>query len=601
MEQFKNREYYIVRFLLSQRKPVTANQIAKAFNVSLRTIRYDLERIEYVLESRGLKLEKKNNVGCWFEDPQKATETLNTDFNNPDEPSWRILSKEERVKKIISMLLLNNDYLTTEDISYELDVSRSTIVRDLEDAEEWFKQRNIEVEKKPRWGILVVCGEKQRRNAMMDFIEESENNIDLASLLKNSTNTSETNYLDDVFVNNFIKQLFEGISAEVFRDFCEKIANKLNVTYPDETITNLTIHFGIAKKRLKEGKHISMDPVKLQELKNSKEFKILKENIRDLEEAYEIEIPESEIGFMSLHLIGAKITRAEEDTNNNEEENEIVTRYIAKVSEILGQNLNDDEILRNNLLLHLKPALYRLKNDLRISNPILDQIKEKYSRVYNASRQAADELEKRLHTRIIDDEAGFIALHVGASIERSKKNNELVYRTLVACGSSLGTTKLLSSRLVREFDEIEIVDEVPVYELTQRINQDIDLVITTVPVKDVVLKPVITVSPLLNYGDIEKIKITLQGLKGNKIKNNGDDLDDIVDIIKQFATVYDPQGLKKALSLVMEDRKQVTKKTEVQKLLSESVNEKRIEIARNNTWEKRADDIINIIYKNFNK
>ena len=51
------------------------------------------------------------------------------------------------------------------------------------------------------------------------------------------------------------------------------------------------------------------------------------------------------------------------------------------MSEFLNINLREDELLQKGLLLHIKPMLNRLNYDIQIKNPLLKEIKERFSEI----------------------------------------------------------------------------------------------------------------------------------------------------------------------------------------------------------------------------
>ena len=64
--------------------------------------------------------------------------------------------------------------------------------------------------------------------------------------------------------------------------------------------------------------------------------------------------------------------------NNSEE---VTNMMIDIMSEFLNINLREDELLQKGLLLHIKPMLNRLNYDIQIKNPLLKEIKERFSEI----------------------------------------------------------------------------------------------------------------------------------------------------------------------------------------------------------------------------
>jgi len=59
MIELSKREWGIVQYLLTQEEAVSVEKLSLTFGVSVRTIRYDLENIEYFLKKLDIALLKK--------------------------------------------------------------------------------------------------------------------------------------------------------------------------------------------------------------------------------------------------------------------------------------------------------------------------------------------------------------------------------------------------------------------------------------------------------------------------------------------------------------------------------------------------------------
>ena len=108
--------------------------------------------------------------------------------------------------------------------------------------------------------------------------------------------------------------------------------------------------------------------------------------------------------------------------------------------------------------------------------------------------------------RTTEAEIAYIAMHLGAALSDSEKFLHAVHRVVVACPTGMGTSRLLASRLRATFQNIKIVDEVPILELNSEYiaAKDFDFIISTVPIARAD-RPVIVVSAALIDSDIKKI------------------------------------------------------------------------------------------------
>ena len=228
-------------------------------------------------------------------------------------------------------------------------------------------------------------------------------------------------------------------------------------------------------------------------------------------------MPEAEIGYITLHLLGARTrntpwpdgrppARRGLNATDPTETLRLARGVIRTVDRTLGLHLEGDRGLSEGLCHHLRYTLKRLGFGLPIHNPILNEIKSKYPQTFAAALEAAALLGKLTGLRIPDEEAGYIALHIGAALERIRRTRVLRPKALVVCASGVGTASLLISRLATEFSELEITSSASINSIEEALGKHrADFIITTLPLASSPL-PLIRVSPLLTEKDLERIR-----------------------------------------------------------------------------------------------
>ena len=529
MEKLTIRQSEILDYLLNHTKPVAVKKLAEEIGISVRTARYDLDKIEYVLKLNGLCLRKKTNVGIWLEEPEKVRHLIQEYLTPSKHNRWLLESSQDRVENITAYLLAGRQYITMGELGEEFEISRSTIVKDLQQVKHWAESRDLTLVKKPNLGVCLMGEELQYRQVWKEYMAQHPD-------------------------KNF--SLFSPEEHKVFLSFVEAAAEEIRVVYSDEAIRNFIIHLEIMLFRFLKGDQIVLKKEKLDELRQSQEFQFLQTHKSLFEELYERTLPEDEIGFLAMHLTGMKVTKKlnDQDSYFFHRDQELTERYIREVSRLLNLDLTQDKTLQENLLLHFHAAVYRLENGLGTENPILPQIMKKYPYIYQTAEIAAKSLEDTLQLPITKDEIGFLAMHIGAGIERSRSQSPSRYKALVVCNGGVGTSMLLSARLNREFSEIEIVDETPVSLIQKKLTDEVDLIITTVPLNEVLLKPSIVVSPLLENSDIKRVRELLRFISGESREHTAGPLEETLNELEQFCVIRDRKGLKNFLKHVLNEK-----------------------------------------------
>ncbi|HZG13381.1 MAG TPA: PRD domain-containing protein, partial [Candidatus Bathyarchaeia archaeon] len=241
------------------------------------------------------------------------------------------------------------------------------------------------------------------------------------------------------------------------------------------------------------------------------EYQVAEKILQRLETLLQLEIPKDEIGYITMHLRGAKMRNAYGETHlsANVELMTKIKQLITVMEEKLHVDFAHDQSLLQGLLTHMEPALFRIIREMRIRNPLVEQIKKDYQVIFGALTEAVQEVFPEFN--IPEAEIGYLVMHFGAAMERQYWQNER-YRALIVCSSGIGSSKILASRIKKEIPEITALRNISLFEISNVPNQEYDLIISTIPLPNR-QEDYILVSPLLGKEDIQKIKAFLKGIQ----------------------------------------------------------------------------------------
>lgn len=502
------RSYQLVRELLLTRQPLTLEALARRLGVSSRTVRTELDTLEGWL-SEGSQLIRKPGVGI-------ALTLSEADHRRVLQESMpeKILepfSSSDR-QRFIFLKLLQNDpnFHTMQQFADALYVSRIAINKDLEAVEKSLVSYNLNLVRKPHYGIEVQGSEENWRKAVADYLVRLVDKDVLFDVLNQNIEHSllDSSRIDPVSYRQ-IRSLFPEKEIRIVREILEETEHERGIYFTDDNFVSLLIHLVIGLERIKQNKALTMPEAQLEFLRQQSEFALTSQIAQRLENAFNIDVPEAEIGFMALHILGAKVEHGSLDVSlalrDFEPELVKLAQAMIKAAEgALHLKLTADKQLLLGLLLHLRPVINRLKYGMSLRNPILNQIKEQYPTVFGAAWIAGAYLEKELGVKVSEEEIGYLAIHLGASAERQKHPK----RVLVVCSSGIGTAQLLASRLRKMSSSLEVVDMVSALRLKERcrnLTEQIDAIVTTVPLSGNFGYPMIRVSPLLTDQDQQRL------------------------------------------------------------------------------------------------
>lgn len=476
---------------MAAKNPVTGSYLATINGVTTRTTREDIKNLGSILKEHGATITSIISKGYLLEikDNHKFRKFLQTLSQNNSADGKIPDTPEERVTYIIRKILLN-DYIKLDDLADELYISRSTIQQDMKHVRNILQKYGISLEPRPNYGLKAVGDEIKKRFCLSEYLFE-----------RNEKKKSP-----------FFTPLSSSLSVEEVNKIKSIILKKIDTyqtTLSDIAINNLLIHIAIACERIISGHYVAMYHSDVQEIKKQKEFDVAKEIVKDVEQLYHIRFPQEEVVYIAMHLLGTKLlsqTKDEFDHVIDEEIFQLVTFILEKIEEQLELDIKDDEELIYGLSLHLKPAVNRIKFGMNIRNPMLEDIKNNYPLAYEAGIIAGIAIKELTGIEIDENETGYIALHIGAAIER-KKLDAGPKQCLIVCASGMGTARLIYYRLKSYFgNNLKIAGTTEYYKLKQYDLTNIDFIVSSIPVTMPFDIPVIEVNAVIGEKDLQKIE-----------------------------------------------------------------------------------------------
>lgn len=515
-----NRQAQILSELYRSHQQHTSESLAHLFGVSERTIRNDIHDINYELKEYAAQIEREGSkvMSLKIENEQLFKEFMQKflyeDRLLPTEP-------EDRVHYLIQKFLLHPDYLKMDDIAEELYVSRSTILKDLRDVKVVLNKFNLRFEKRPNYGVALIGSEKHIRNAISELLFNRDQFMDFGVIKKD--------------------WLIEEEKMEQIKNVILSNIKKFNLNLSDIALNNLMIHITIAYKRVLANQYALITEKDLSNLDNKKEYAVARHILRDIESLFKIKFPEIEIVYVTMHLLGTKLVlnsdHAESISAIDSEINTVVMKIIDVVDRRLNLGIREDKELALGIALHLKPAIHRFRYRMNLRNPMLEAIKENYQLAFEAAVISSKIIETELRVKINEDEIGYIALHFGGAIERAKMKIKPL-RALIVCATGIGSSQLLLYKIRSNFShKLSVLEATELHNLPRYRDEDLDLIISTVPLPDSVTIPHIVVQDILGDGDMKMISKMID--QHNQMRSDSYLKPELVFAQKDFKTVQE--------------------------------------------------------------
>lgn len=514
------RELEILKYIIKYNGKISYKLLSEFLCINERSIRYDIDKINEILES--------NNY------PQiEKVEKGQVEYKNLDilpkviDKFIRCIDLTEYKDEIILFKVLFLERINLKNIEDELGISRTSVKNILKVVKEKLKLNELKLDIEVQKGLILVGTEENIRKAQLKFI---------------------LRYSKDIYFSNIIEKYYVEIDRKKIENFLNLVIDNTKHIISDEPYTNLYHYILIMIDRLKKGKSI-LEVENQVFFQGLKEYKVINKFLDILEKEYKIKIDLNEKVRLTDYFLGSHCYSAENSSYKFWIEIDIIAKNIIKIfSENMGVDLSKDRTLLKGIINHLKPTIHRLKNRQILENSILKDFLKLYKPIFIGTKKSIKPLKNFINLEITEDEIAFLAIHFKAALDRASKLENRKNNILVVCSSGYGTSKLLSQQINENFS-VNIVEVIPFYRLKDYSLDSIDLVVGTINIDEVeIKKPCITINTILSKEDI-----TLLENIGLSKRKNRVFLSDLLDTFKRNGTIKNEGLLIKDLSMLMNE------------------------------------------------
>ena len=478
-----NRGSSILKILSMSEGKGNIKSLAKSLELAERTIRYELEKIDDYLLSRNMKpLERTFGGNIFFEEYENFTQQAE------NLPSESMMDTHERRNYIFFKALFKEKINLTK-LCEELDISRTTIKNDVKYLREELSKNNISL-RAYQEGLILEGTENDIRREQLKFLKRYSNSM--------FYDTSQIRTKTEKIIEEYIK----SVDFKVIKSFIDNVQKKMNKVISDEAYNIIAVYLIITVLRIKKEKFL--EEIGNQNfLADTEEFRCISSFKDILEKKFEIKFCHNEILQITDYFLGSHTYNFEQSYYKNWIEIEIlVKKFIAAFNKNIHTDLSKDKILFKEIINHIKPTLYRIKNRIKLENSIYAEVLNSYPNIFYLTKKAIKDIENYLGVEFSDDETAFLAIYFKGAIDRNKFKEKDLKRVLVVCAHGYGTSKLLVQQL-NEIYTINVVQTIPRYMLEKTLEEErVDLIISTINIENKIDIPVVKVNSVLTQEDI---------------------------------------------------------------------------------------------------
>lgn len=494
----------IVDILLKQDTYITIDKISETLQVSNKTIRNDLLLVGEWLQDNHLQLIKKTGVGIKIDGEREQKLHIIASIQERNKAAVDFSPQSRMI--YIGMQLAIFDQCRIFELASSLYVSRATIHKDILSLINEIEQFHVEINRKNNNGISLQGKEKNVRNALLHLMLHDNGYHNFIKMVQRSNHPCDGSLI------------FPGleVSDDEMKDFIDCILSS-NMHYIKslnfQSLALLILRCFTAYLRIQDGHIIHLSDTFLSELKKEPlydEARALSDRIAN---HYHFTYPEIEIRYLQVYCLALQNT---DDLSENDKHlaQDFTNSLIASWSKQLHLSFEKDKVLYRHLYEHLCPAIIRFRHGIPNENPMIDEIHQLYENTFSVVKNSISCIESYFSITLSENEIGYLALHLAAAMEQMKKP----LSTILVCHNGIGAAELAYAKLHAQLPEIHIISKETFFSIYHIDLHDIDLIISTIPLKLPTRIPIIQINSILHEYDFIRLKESVIQLY--KEKNN---------------------------------------------------------------------------------
>jgi len=549
----KKRYFEIINLVLNSNDEITVKDISNLYNITERSIRYDIDELNVFFQEKNNRdiIEINNNRLKILYSGNEIEEIV----RNIKVKEY-FLSENERVNILAYEIFLVKNEFILQYFTEKYNLSKTTVRYSLKELNKIVDEYSLVIDMNNNKGYKIIGSEVNIRKYMINILR------------KYIKNTKEKN-IEYNPLEKIIQKFLKKSRIEESKNLINKILDYTEKTISDEAFETLQLFLFISQIRNENGHEIEEDVENKIFLSKTLEFIKIKKILEKVKS-----IKEKDIYYFVDFFLGSYSYNLDYSYFLNWILIEsLIDQFIKLLSDKLGVNLTEDKILRKELLNHIKPAIYRMKNKFKLTESILSEVKKQYMELFVKTKSSLKIISDFINLSFDEDETAFITVMIQRAVMRNNPATLFKKDTyiLIVCGLGYSSSRFLYENINNRF-QVNIIDIIPFNQLENyNYLEKADIIISTLDFKlDGI--DVITVNPIMNEKDILKLKNYGLPEKKSKIK-----LTELLNIINKITDEVElkRQLMKNFEENIYDDTKQ---KAEIGKSFVELLSEKNIKL-----------------------
>lgn len=467
------RQMQMIKDLQNSLVRITANQLALKYGVSLRTVRSDINEIAKYLEENHIDFLRVPGRGMQIIGNTKTAVEFNQPYRNKDYP---YLENRFRFILILFHFLFMKGPVSSVALCEDFDVSKGTVISSVRSLNRTLRSFNLSIDRFQNKGYCLNGTLKNIVKASEAIARECGEEA-----VFNTMSIEENGFINE----EELKKLNETLRY-ISYDLSLYIQHPYYLAFLLYVI--LSQHKDTERSKKNRNKQDKADQL-----------------ILHLEEVFPVRLNKEACDLIKYLLNTTTDYSSNTDTLSHGDLSAAIDSMIDHVNSSGLYLVEDREVLKSDLQIHLRSTIEAIKLGLPRENPLLDDIRNSYPNEFNLIKSACQKFSSLYPLELDDHEVGYITLYFLRSFDKTEKIHET--NVMVVCNTGRSASKLLATRLINNIPNIHIVSMNSIYSINNdpKVFDHVDFIISTIPLPKVD-KPHVVISPLLQKAELSKVK-----------------------------------------------------------------------------------------------
>ncbi|MGG1879197.1 transcription antiterminator [Paenibacillus cisolokensis] len=203
---------------------------------------------------------------------------------------------------------------------------------------------------------------------------------------------------------------FDPLVMEVADSIINSISQEFPGTLNNKVYLALPSHIQFTVFRIRKGMDIINPFLEETRISFPKEYDIAARAAAMIEEAFHIEVPEDEVGFLTYHVYSAV---SHVPVGQLVKASNLVSRLVDTIEQERKIEFNRSSMDYVRLLTHLRFSVDRIMNQtMDVDNPFADQIRSRFKKEYALAKRLGTYMKQDLNREVPESEICFLAMHL---------------------------------------------------------------------------------------------------------------------------------------------------------------------------------------------